>query len=492
MRLPLFWRMVAPSLIVSVVLLTVGLAAAIYVYLWNSRVATELDRRLAITLQANEVVLSLRDVRLALDQHLATQEPAALELARARAQVASEQLREISRLNGNQDEQRVQQTLRFAKDLIQRLGSAGSPAGSDLQQVGFFVRERFLKEAYALVARCRQEVVDLNQQNQHVAGMVGTGLAMLGLCGAVAGLLAGYSVARSVSLSIEQLGGSVQALAETLDDDSARDELKVAGLRELIAAMGKISSQTAGVVNELEQSRDSAARSDQLAAVGQLAAGIAHELRNPLAAVKLLVDAAVEEDRPLADEDLLVTQGELARINRMFASFLDFARPPALRREQIDLRDLLSEVINLVRPRAKVQDVLLEYRPQERLPLDGDPQQIRQVFLNLVLNALDALPGGGKISIDAQRTSQEGIPAYLVRVTDDGPGISPQIAETLFDPFVSTKDTGVGLGLAISRRIVESHGGAIGVESPPGGGAQFTISLPSESTTLNQSANHLP
>lgn len=481
--------MVAPSLVVSVLLLTIGLVAAVYVYLWNSRVATQLDQRLAATLEANEVVLSLRDVRLALDQYLATQEPASLELARTRAKEAEAHLEEIHRLNGNQEEQGVQPIMRLANDLSQRLRGPRTSTDADLKEAVEYVRNRVLSEAYALVEHYRQEVAEVNQQNQHVAGLVGTGLAMLGLCGAVAGLLAGYSVARSVALSIEQLGGSVQALAETLDDDSTRDDLRVAGLRELIAAMGKISSQTAGVVSELEQSRDSAARSDQLAAVGQLAAGIAHELRNPLAAVKLLVDAAVEEKRSLSDEDLLVTQEELSRINRMFASFLDFARPPTLRREHTDLSEVVGKVIDLVRPRAKVQDVLIEFIPLDHMPVYADPQQLRQVFLNVMLNALDAQPGGGSINIDVRYDDHAESPSYAVRISDDGPGISPEVAETLFEPFISTKDTGVGLGLAICRRIVESHGGNIEVESLLDGGAQFSIYLPAETTANIKPAN---
>ncbi|MEZ6073161.1 MAG: ATP-binding protein [Pirellulales bacterium] len=398
-------------------------------------------------------------------------------------------MEQIRRLNRNSDEEDAHNSQLLANELSQRLDSLKDPTNAGIQEIRDFVREQVLSEAYSLVERCRQEVAEVNQQNQHVAGLVGTGLAMLGLCGAVAGLLAGYSVAQSVAMSIEQLGGSVQALAETLDDASTRDGLQFGGLRELVAAMTEISSQTAGVVNELEQSRDSAARSDQLAAVGQLAAGIAHELRNPLAAVKLLVDTAVEEKRSLSSEDLLVTQEELSRINQMFASFLDFARPPSLRKEHVDLYELLGRVIQLVQPRAKVQNVLIEFRHHESVPVYADPQQIRQVFLNIFLNALDAQPGGGRIVIDVDQENRAGSLDCVVRISDAGTGISPQVAETLFEPFVGTKETGVGLGLAICRRILESHGGAIDVESSSDGGAQFSVYLPVESTAATTIAN---
>ena len=156
-------------------------------------------------------------------------------------------------------------------------------------------------------------------------------------------------------------------------------------------------------------------------------------------------------------------------MNRMFASFLDFARPPTLRRERVDLSDLVGKVIDLVRPRARVQDVLIEFRPQGPMPVYADPQQIRQVLLNVLLNALDAQPGGGGISIAVGPDDQTQSPAWVVNVADKGPGIPPQVAETLFEPFVGTKETGVGLGLAICKRIIQSHGGTIEADTMPGG-----------------------
>jgi signal transduction histidine kinase len=149
-----------------------------------------------------------------------------------------------------------------------------------------------LAKAQALLDRRQEAVAEESRQNRLNAGRIGTNLAILGLCGAGAGLLAGFGVARGISRSIQQLGGTVHSVAETIfqDDDSILKRPQE--LHDLLNTVSDIRQKTVGIMDELEQSREKATRSDQLAAVGQLAAGIAHELRNPLTAVKLLVDGA--------------------------------------------------------------------------------------------------------------------------------------------------------------------------------------------------------
>ena len=268
-----------------------------------------------------------------------------------------------------------------------------------------------------------------------LADTVGMGLLLLGACGAAAGLLAGYGIAR-------------------------------------------------GVARRIAQSEHEATRAEQLAAVGQLAAGLAHELRNPLTAMRMLMEAGRQQpDGPLLEgRDLDVLDEETARLEKLVESFLDFARPPHLETYQVDARDLVTQTMHLVSGPARQCGVTLQHENiEEPMPIVADPVQIRQVLLNLLLNAIDAVGDGGNVFVRLRPriVSTEGERWGEILVDDDGPGIAMEQRTRIFEPFVSTKETGMGLGLAVSRRIVEAHGGSIQVEESSLGGARFRIRLPS-------------
>jgi signal transduction histidine kinase len=216
-------------------------------------------------------------------------------------------------------------------------------------------------------------------------------------------------------------------------------------------------------------------RAEQLAAVGQLAAGVAHEVRNPLTGMKLLVEAAQRPGGALNDEDLRVIHGEIVRLAETVQHFLNFARLPAPKRQVCELRTLVGPPLDLVRPRARSQGVAIEViEPGESLPVDVDAGQIHQVLVNLLLNALDAMPRGGRLTLTL---GTDGDHCHL-SIRDTGPGIAPEMLPRLFTPFASTKPTGTGLGLSLARRIVEEHGGRIAGGNHPEGGACFEIVLP--------------
>jgi signal transduction histidine kinase len=238
--------------------------------------------------------------------------------------------------------------------------------------------------------------------------------------------------------------------------------------------VGKVEEAAA----RLQQHQRELLRTEQLAAVGQLAAGVAHEVRNPLTGIKLLVEAAVRpaNPKPLNAEDLHVIHGEIARLEKTVQSFLDFARLPAPRRQPCDLRDVVDRSRDLTRARAEQQRVELDVRlPAEPVRAPVDAAQLTTVLVNLLLNAMDAMPAGGRLSVELAADSAA---RAQLTVSDTGPGIAPAIADRLFTPFATTKATGTGLGLSLSRRIVEEHGGTITADNRPEGGARFHIAIP--------------
>jgi two-component system, NtrC family, sensor histidine kinase HydH len=219
-------------------------------------------------------------------------------------------------------------------------------------------------------------------------------------------------------------------------------------------------------------------RAEQMAAIGQVAAGVAHELRNPLTSIKGLVQVNLREAdaRGLPAEDLRVIEHEVRRMERTLQTFLDFARPPRLERQRLDPAEAVDRVFTLVGGRARKQQVALRFsRPEMPSWVDGDQDQLQQLLLNLVLNALDAMPQGGVVEVEL-RAPRDGFAEVFVR--DTGPGIAPHILPKVFETFVSSKETGVGLGLPVSRRIAEDHGGSLAAYNLPVGGACFALRLP--------------
>jgi two-component system sensor histidine kinase HydH len=480
MRFPLIWRILAPTLGVSLVLLAVGLAAAIYAYLWNDRMSRLLETRVSAVLATQELVLSIRDVRHALSRYDLTHDEDYLDLANNALKDSIELIPQLSKYaleDENAALKQIGQQLKVVRDELDQLPT-DPPSNTEVLRTSITVLA--LTPTQDMLDRRQVAVSEESRLNRVNADRIGMSLAILGLCGAGAGLLAGFGMARGITRSIEQLGGSVHSVAETISDSNEPAIERPVGFHELIATVADIRQKTAGIMDELEQSREKAIRSDQLAAVGQLAAGIAHELRNPLTAVKLLVDGAVEQSTPLSGTELLVLQDEVAHMEQMTQSFLDFARPPKLTRQPIELNQIIEQCQELIRHRCGMLgiEVIVDTQP---LTVMGDPQQLRQVILNLLLNAIDAQPNGGSIKLAVREEQQSG--HFIIEIVDRGSGISDEFRERIFDPFVSSKETGMGLGLAISRRIVRSHGGDITASSQRSSdngasGATFKITLP--------------
>jgi two-component system NtrC family sensor kinase len=221
------------------------------------------------------------------------------------------------------------------------------------------------------------------------------------------------------------------------------------------------------------------ARAEKLASLGQLAAGVAHEINNPLTSI-LLNAHLVLESRPPGDpaaEKVRLIAEETARCSRIVKGLLEFARQAPPERSPVDLNDLLERTAALLAGQAGESGIRIESRLDRSLPLlDLDPAQVQQVLWNLVLNACEAMPAGGTVTIESRR-SADGLAAEVV-VLDTGVGIPPENLGRVFDPFFTTKKAGTGLGLAVSYGLVEQHGGSIEVQSEAGRGSTFTIKWP--------------
>jgi signal transduction histidine kinase len=344
---------------------------------------------------------------------------------------------------------------------------------------------KLLTPAQVYLDTNEEDIENSNAKNLQLANRVVLGLLLLGFCGPLSGLVAGFGIARGFSRSIVRLSLPIQDAAGKLNEIVGPITFSAqAGLEEIEIVLHKIADQIGDVVERLQESRREALRAEQLAAVGQMAAGIAHELRNPLMAMKILVQAAAEASPPhLADRDLLVLEEEITRLERSAETFLDFARPADIERRTFDLRMLIGQVLDLVSARADREGVRVSCNfPEGRaIPIRADMGQVRQVLLNLLLNALDAVPEGGSVlvAIETAAAGGSGTPGWVtVRVRDTGRGLPSELGPKIFEPFVSTKPTGIGLGLSICKRIVESHGGEIQAVNRPDVGAEFTIRLP--------------
>ena len=324
-------------------------------------------------------------------------------------------------------------------------------------------------------------------QHEAVLARLAWGLTGIGVLGGVAGLVLGFGLTRALGQSIRRLQVRIRDAAGKLGPELPEVILTdVSNFSQVHAELDQLTSGIERILSDLRQRELEVLRSEQLAAVGHLAASVAHEIRNPLTAIKMLIQSGQESgdnagQSSLTIEDLRVIETEIRRMESSLRTFLDFTRPPKLERRAVQLQNVLQEVFGLVRGRAEKQKVEMRLAvDDETTVVIADAEQLRQVLVNLVLNSLDALPRGGTIAVSAKT-----MPDHVeIGVTDSGVGIAEDMLSHLFQPFSSNKETGLGLGLVISKRIVEDHGGSIEAENLVTGGAAFRVRLPREIQTL--------
>ncbi len=480
-------QVTVPAVLVGVVFLAVCLVGVWSINRLQSNRAVLLTRNIRSLQAAQQMELCLRQLRLHSLLYFMDPSPARREVVRD----ANHQFRDAyDKALGATLQPRERELLEKIDESYQRyhaaLGQprAGAPGGN--ASVADYVRWADEHPVQGLLDRC-EELVQYNRQvrdqlaaeSEVVSGQGRTALMLAGFLGPVGGLIGGFGVAWGLSRSITRLSVRLRDIHAELDQEVGSVRLASdTDLAELDLRLGHVLARVRDVVARVQEQQQEVLRAEQLAAVGQLAASIAHEVRNPLTSIKLLVGAALRA-RPaqtLTAEDLQVIHDEVGRLERKVQTLLDFARPPGAARKPCELQALVRRSLELVQARSRMQGVQTAVDlPAGPVVVHGDADQLTSVLVNLFLNALDVMPRGGTLSLSLGQAEPG---SCRLTVSDTGPGIPAAVAPRLFTPFASTKPTGTGLGLSISRRVVQDHHGALTGENLPGGGARFSITLP--------------
>jgi two-component system sensor histidine kinase HydH len=309
-----------------------------------------------------------------------------------------------------------------------------------------------------------------------IATLFWTALASLGYCSLLIPALEEYELTAegATDLVIRILFFFIAAiLVNRFAVENRRQVIRFQALSETLEETNR----------QLRRAEAEARRAERLAALGQLSAGLAHEIRNPLGVIRgsaEMLTQKVAGTNPLASELAGYISTEVNRLNSLVARFLDFARPSHLDLQPLQVSAIVDRALDAVRTQMPAAQVHVERRYAGNLPeIRADSQLCEQIFVNLILNAFQALDGQqGKLCISIAQETSSGNPGITVQFEDTGPGVPPDLREQIFNPFFTSKKEGVGLGLAIVAKIVDDHRGWIRLETETTRGARFRVFLP--------------
>ena len=359
-----------------------------------------------------------------------------------------------------------------------------------------------LEEAYRALEERAMQLLAIQDYTQSILRSITSGVVTVGPDASVAtvnpaaerilGIAEDAVTARSLPALFREDGGLTTDVRKVLEGRIPRTmrdlrlvtvDGKVVHAQVSVSRMRDIGGRKLGAVVTVEDVSDikllteQLIRADRLAAMGELTAGVAHEVRNPLgiirASVQLMEDAECSRER--VREAAEVIKQEIDRLDRVIKALLDFGRPATPTMRPVAVSQVLEDVALFSRTFASRAHVQIVEKYSDTAPdVVADSEQLKQVFVNLISNAVQAMPGGGTLTIETG--AEEGF--VFIRFSDTGPGIPDDMRDKIFDPFVSTRDDGTGLGLTIVHRIVDEHDGHIEVASEPGNGTTFTVWLP--------------
>ncbi len=335
----------------------------------------------------------------------------------------------------------------------------------DLCEDYIAVNNRLVDDASARVRRQVERSTAMAIVTFAVTVVLGVGLLCLFFQGVIFPL-------KRMAVEVRAVAGQRERDAEGAISDE---------LRELGHYVKLLMTNVAETRSDLEQSRTQLAHADKLAAVGKLAASVAHEIRNPLTSVKMwlysLRRTLGQDDQAQQKFDMI--SEEIARLESIVRNFLEFSKPPRLKLQPQSVSLVLDKTTELVHQSLETQRIRLVRREGRELPqVMVDAEQLKQVFLNLINNAIDAMPRGGEVRLSCASAHRGGRDMVAVRLADSGGGMTADVQQRIFEPFFTTKENGTGLGLSVAASIMARHAGLLELESSGSQGTQWVVWIP--------------
>lgn len=493
MKLKIGPRMIAGFSIMSVLLIAVGAFTIIYINRLQESTSRILSENVSSLKAAEELEIALLDMKGLTGYYLVDGDESWLKTFDEKRLSYLQWLEEARTGALTPDEKKIIkeiETLFNAYGNYQKQVITFYEKGNKKQAQNILVGE--MRATFLLIYEKCEEYLSINERlmqdaMQHIenenqtAQEIMYGIAGIGI---LLGIFLGIILTRSITHPIYELvlkvkGATEKDLTETVDiaNETELDHLD-RHVRDLI-------DRTYEINQDLEQSRKKLMQTEKLAALGQISAGVAHEIYNPLAAIKMLLFSLRKELDLDAQKtkDFDVITAEINRMERFVQNFLEFSRPHHPDKSRVNVEEILDQTLSLLASQLSNGKIEVDKDLSiPDLPVYADGEQLQQVLVNIILNAIQAMPGGGKLTIHAGMNDSVTKPDQLFQISihDTGKGIAPEILKTIFDPFVTTRSKGFGLGLSIAYQIIKNHGGWIeAINNPgPGRGATFKINLP--------------
>ncbi|HQO49981.1 MAG TPA: ATP-binding protein [Bacteroidales bacterium] len=496
MRIPklkfhLSYQMIVWSLVSIALLLAGGYLIISYIYQLQENTRLLITENVISTRNAQELRLALYRVRAASLTHLFDKSDEQLKV------VESEQKTFLGLLEkSGQSAQKEEE-----KKLISQISALFSNYEQTMRNAIEMHRQGKLSQPNALIVLASQDLIntieektntliDIKEQTHAVLeksiqtndNIITVSIYSLGISGIIMGLILGWLIARIILNPIYKL---VLKVRDAAGSEVVEHIRMTPGkeLEELDLHINRLIGRISKANEDLRQNRELLERSARFAAIGRIAPALAHEIRNPLTSIKMLIHSLLNELQANQEQkdDLEIMLHEISRMEDFLQNFLKYARPAKPQLQTITPEDCIKPVLQLMQARFKQSNIEIETLVEDNsLTLRADPNMIKQVMLNLLNNAVEVMPKGGTIRIISRKEIIEPqlIPMLVIDVVDAGPGIPDEIRDTLFDPFVRAKEQGIGLGLSISQRIADLHHGYIKARNNTKKGACFSLFLP--------------